>query len=210
MSEPAHNPYAPPAGVDLTGRTSTQVVGRSCGRCNKRIATQIDGAACIACEHAYHLACVDDADLCPGCGQSMSALQEAASGADALATQAALRQGRALVGAALTPYALIELLIVASALSRGAVPLLAGAVVRMLVGSVLVWMMLNGSRRARRVLGFLFAAGFVVALVGLIDATVRWPLGIALAECGFAWWVLTWSADARAYLDSKEAGIGAG
>jgi hypothetical protein len=34
-------------------------------------------------------------------------------------------------------------------------------------------MMLNGSRRARRVLGFLFAAGFVVALVGLIDATVR-------------------------------------
>jgi hypothetical protein len=197
-----HNPYAPPAAKALT-QARTQIVGRSCNACSKDIARKLDGVACVACDRAYHRQCLDDPDLCARCGQSMSALQEAAEEAEATAARETARLGRVLVWSAVLPYALFEVALLGLALTSGATGPLVISVVRGVFEVALVWMTLTGSQGARRLLAFFCGAGLLVSLFLLVDAKgpTSFVLGLNAIQAGFAFWVFTFSSASRAYLD---------
>jgi hypothetical protein len=136
----------------------------------------------------------------------MSALERAAADGEATAMGETLRRGRILVWAAILPYALLEVVLVVLAVSRG---LTASSLVipaRVAIDSAVVWMTVNGSRGARRWIGFFCGVG-VVLLLGMLVSQPNPLVALSMVECGFALWVFTVSADARAYLESKARAV---
>jgi hypothetical protein len=135
----------------------------------------------------------------------MSALEDAAAEAEATATRETVRLGRILVWAAILPYALLEVILLSLALSNGVVMHIVATVVRVVLDVTVVWMTVNGSLGARRLLAFLCGAGFVVSLFMLVgaNALMSLVLGATLIECGFALWVFRFSTAATLYLDSN-------
>ncbi len=107
--------------------------------------------------------------------------------------------------AAIVPYALLEVFLLGLAVSRGWTASSLAIPVRMALEGTLVWMTVNGSRGARRWIAFFTGVG-VVVLLAMVVSRPNPLVGLALAECAFALWVFTVSADARAYLESKEKG----
>ena len=68
-----------------------QIVGMSCSKCTKVITFAAEGRGCIKCNRAYHTACIQEARLCPSCGDDLD--QQAA---------VAQRQERAVAAASLS------------------------------------------------------------------------------------------------------------
>jgi hypothetical protein len=196
-----HNPYAPPA-TAFNGFAYVQVVGRSCDRCGKTVAREREGVACRECDLAYHRRCLLDQDVCPKCSQSMSALERAAADAEAIAMGETLYRGRILVWAAILPYALVEVVLIGLAVSRGLTASSLMIPVRVAIDGTLVWMTVNGSSGARRWIAFFCGVG-VLVLLAMVVSRPNPLAGLSLVECAFALWVFTVSADARAYLESK-------
>jgi hypothetical protein len=182
-------------------------VGRSCAVCAKRVATALDGAACIACDRAYHAKCLEDPDRCPTCGASMSALEQTAADSEARANEEARRRGRLLVWAVIVPCALFEVFSIARTIAQGAAPLVMSSFVRVAIETFLVWRAVQGTTWAQRALAFFFGLGAVVTGVIMASASAVGAvvLGGVIVCCVFGIWVFVVSKDARAYFDSGGA-----
>jgi hypothetical protein len=135
----------------------------------------------------------------------MSELEEAAAEVEATAMRGTLRLGRILVWAAILPYALLEIVVLALELSQAATLRAAATVVRVVLEVTLVWVTLGGSPGARRLLAFFCGAGLVGSFLLLLGANglASVLLGLSAIECGFAFWVFGVSTAAKGYLDSN-------
>jgi hypothetical protein len=141
----------------------------------------------------------------------MSALEARADEADARTAQAAWRRGRAFVWAVIGLSAALEAVIVIVA--RGGTTGAAGTVVRVAIEVFLVWRTLNGSAVTRKFLAACYGIGAAVAAAAMVPSASANALGAAglggmavLYACGT--WVLGFSRDARAYLESSREGSG--
>jgi hypothetical protein len=134
----------------------------------------------------------------------MSTLEERAREADAAASREMVRRGRILVWSAILPWALLEAALFALALSQALSMRTVSTIVRVALDVTLVWMTINGSPGARRLLAFFCGLGLVVSLAMLVDANALKAafLGVTSVECAFALWVFTFSTAAREYIDA--------
>jgi hypothetical protein len=130
----------------------------------------------------------------------MSALERAAGEAEAAALRKMLRRGAILVWAAILPYAVLEVALLVLDVSRG----LRSPVVpaRVAIDAMVVWMVAHGSRGARRWIAFFSGVGLLFSL-GMFAVRPSAQAALSVAECGFALWVFTVSAEARAYLEAR-------
>jgi hypothetical protein len=201
------NPYAPPGSYAQgeTARATTQVAGRACAVCAKRIATALDGVACVACNRAYHAQCLEDPDRCVACGQSMSALERVAAEAEAAADQAAWRRGRLLAWAVIVPCALVEASLLVRTIQGGETLAVIPSFVRAAIETFLVWRAFQGTRWAQNAVAFFFGLGAVLAAFEMASATRGGRIGLAAFAAGgaFGIWVFAFSRDARAYFEAS-------
>lgn len=136
----------------------------------------------------------------------MSALERAVAEAEVQAERDAVGRGHILVWAAILPYALLEVIILAVDLSSGSGMRVGTTAVRGVLEVGVLWMTLNGGRGARRWLAFFSALGFVAGVAIVVGLTTRsaslFTAGF-VAMCAFAFWVFVFSADAKVYLDGR-------
>ncbi len=197
------NPYAAPATrpSSPTTRPAPQVVGRRCGTCDKRLATQAEGLACPSCSVAYHHRCLARPGHCAKCGEDIDALERVAWEEESRAVESGMRRGRTLVWSTAVSWALCQPV----ALSGGGAQLVA-LVVSSAFTVLLFWRAMNGSLGARR---YLAGANMITMILAIFATTSAASLlseavfGMLALSQAFAFWVFAFSADARSYMDSS-------